>query len=96
MQDLAGIRLVQRQCVAVKNADWIGSDVTNNLDQAHKMLGMHSDGEVNVITVPVYYSKRIETRRTTGGWLPLGDRGRPHDLGSRASTTPPGPPRSRR
>jgi hypothetical protein len=59
VQDLASIRLVQRQCVAVKNADWIGSDVTRNLDQAHKMLGMHSDGTINVITVPVYYSKRI-------------------------------------
>ena len=59
VQDLNRIRLVQRQCVAVKNADWIGSDVTQNLDQAHKMLGMHSDGDVNVITVPVYYSKRI-------------------------------------
>jgi hypothetical protein len=59
VQDVSRIRLVQRQCVAVKNADWIGSDVTNNLDQAHKMLGMHFDGEVNVITVPIYYSQRI-------------------------------------
>jgi hypothetical protein len=59
VQNLASIRLVQRQCVAVKNAEWIGSDVTRNLDQAHKMLGMHSDGTVNVITVPVYYNKRI-------------------------------------
>ncbi len=59
VQNLNDIRLVQRQCVAVKNADWIGSDVSNNLDQAHKMLGMHFDGQVNVITVPVYYSRRI-------------------------------------
>jgi hypothetical protein len=59
VQDLTKIRLVQRQCVAVKNADWIGSDVTGNLDQAHKLLGMHSDGDVNVITVPVYYSRRL-------------------------------------
>ena len=56
VQDLANIRLVQRQCVAVKNADWVGSDVTQNLDQAHKMLGMHADGTLNVLTVPVYYS----------------------------------------
>ena len=28
VRDLAAIRLVQRQCVAVKNADWIGSEVT--------------------------------------------------------------------
>jgi hypothetical protein len=59
VRDLAHIGLVQRKCVAVKNADWIGSDVTRNLDQAHKMLGMHSDGTVNVITVPVYYTKRV-------------------------------------
>ena len=31
------------------------------------MLGMHFDGDVNVITVPVYYSKRIENHATTGG-----------------------------
>ena len=61
MQDLASIRLVQRQCVAVKNAEWIGSDVTNNLDQAHKMLGMHADGALNVITVPVHYTKRVNS-----------------------------------
>ena len=61
VRDLNQIRLVQRQCVAVKNADWIGSDITGNLDQAHKLLGMHFDGQVNVITVPVYYSKRIGT-----------------------------------
>jgi Beta propeller domain/LVIVD repeat len=60
VQNLAGIKLVQRQCVAIKNADWIGSGVQSNLDQAHKMLGMHFDGDVNVLTVPVYYSKRIE------------------------------------
>ena len=81
MQDLAGIRLVQRQCVAIKNADWVGSGVQNNLDQAHKMLGMHFDGDVNVITVPVYYSKRIENAERLVV-VPLGDGGRHDDLGS--------------
>jgi len=55
VQDLANIRLVQRKCVAVKNSEWVSSELNWNLDQAHKMIGMHSDGKVNVITVPVYY-----------------------------------------
>jgi hypothetical protein len=55
VRDLTKIRLVQRQCVAVKNAEWVGSDITWNLDQAHKMIGMYSDSQANVVTVPVYY-----------------------------------------
>ncbi len=58
VRDLSRIRLVQRQCVAVKNAAFIGSEINQNLDQAHKMIGMHSDGQVNAITVPVYYYKK--------------------------------------
>jgi hypothetical protein len=61
-KDLTKIRLVQRQCVNVQNAAWVNSQVTWNLDQAHKMLGMHSDGEVNVLTVPVSYWKRNENK----------------------------------
>ena len=68
VQDLTKIRLVQRRCVAVKGADWIGSGVSNNLDQAHKMLGMHADGDINVITVPVYYSKRLDPAEAGGWW----------------------------
>jgi hypothetical protein len=63
VQDLNKIRLVQRECVAVKNASWVSSELNWNLDQAHKMIGMHSDGKVNVITVPVYYYKK-----STDGW----------------------------
>lgn len=56
VRDLAKVRLVQRQCVTVQGASWgTGSDITWNLDQARKMIGMHSDAEANVITVPVYY-----------------------------------------
>jgi hypothetical protein len=55
VRDLTKVRLVQRQCVAVQNADWVGSDITWNLDQAHKMIGMYSDSQANVVTVPVYY-----------------------------------------
>jgi hypothetical protein len=58
VQDLDKIRLVQRKCVAVKNAGWVNSELNWNLDQAHKMIGMHSDGKVNAITVPVYYYKK--------------------------------------
>jgi hypothetical protein len=64
VQNLDSIRLVQRQCVAVQNASWVGSELNWNLDQAHKMIGMHSDGQVNVITVPVYYY----AKHTSGGW----------------------------
>jgi hypothetical protein len=56
VRNLAKVRLVQRQCVAVQGAVWgTGSALTSNLDQAHKMIGMFSDAEANVITVPVYY-----------------------------------------
>jgi hypothetical protein len=56
VRDLAKVRLVQRQCVSVQGAAWgTGSALTSNLDQAHKMIGMFSDAEANVITVPVYY-----------------------------------------
>jgi hypothetical protein len=61
VQNLARIRLVQRQCVAVKNAEFIGSDVSTNLDQAHKLLGMFSDGQVNVLSVPIHYTKKVES-----------------------------------
>jgi hypothetical protein len=55
VRDLTKIRLVQRQCVAVQNAEWVGSEITWNLDQAHKLIGMYSDSQANVVTVPVYY-----------------------------------------
>jgi hypothetical protein len=60
VRDLARIRLVQRQCVAIDNAVWSGSAVQWDLDQAHKMIGMHSDGNVNVLTVPVYYYTKAD------------------------------------
>jgi hypothetical protein len=60
VRDLSKVRLVQRQCVAVKNAGWVGSDISWNLDQAHKMIGMFSDAEANVVTVPVYYWTRSD------------------------------------
>ncbi len=58
VHDLSAIRLVQRKCVTVNNASWVWSDLNWNLDQAHKMIGLHSDARANVISVPVnYYSK---------------------------------------
>ncbi|MCA9668900.1 MAG: beta-propeller domain-containing protein [Myxococcales bacterium] len=60
VRDLNNIKLVQRQCVAVQNASWVSSGVNNNLDQAHKMIGMFSDGRVNAVTVPVYYYVKNE------------------------------------
>lgn len=58
VRDLSHIKLVQRKCVAIENAAWVGSDITWNLDQAHKMIGMHSDATANVITVPVSYVQK--------------------------------------
>jgi hypothetical protein len=56
VRDLTKVRLVQRQCVTVDGSAWgTSSAVTWNLDQAHKMIGMLSDAQANVITVPVYY-----------------------------------------
>lgn len=65
VRNLANIRLVQRECVAVKDAQWVSSSINWNLDQAHKMIGMHSDAKANVITVPVYYYKKHDPQ---SGW----------------------------
>jgi hypothetical protein len=60
VRDLAKVRLVQRQCVVVQGALWsAGSAITSNLDQAHKMIGMFSDAEANVITVPVHFYSKV-------------------------------------
>ncbi len=63
VRDLSKVRLVQRQCVTVDGAQWgTTSQVNSNLDQAHKMIGMYSDAEANVVTVPVsYYTKSAAT-----------------------------------
>jgi hypothetical protein len=60
VRDLAATRLVQRKCVALKNAQWAFSEVSWNLDQAHKLIGMSSDGRANVVSVPVSYYRRDE------------------------------------
>ncbi|HXI60323.1 MAG TPA: beta-propeller domain-containing protein, partial [Polyangia bacterium] len=68
VRDLTKIRLVQRQCVQVENAQWIGSDISWNLDQAHKMIGMYSDATANVITVPVYYWQKLDETNNSWWW----------------------------
>jgi hypothetical protein len=65
VKELAAIRLVQRKCVTVQNADWVWSQLSWDLDQAHKMIGMASDARANVITVPVNYYSRADT---DDGW----------------------------
>jgi hypothetical protein len=55
VRDLSKIRLVQRSCVAVQNANWVSSQITWNMDQAHKMIGMYEDSTANIVTVPVSY-----------------------------------------
>jgi hypothetical protein len=67
VRDLAKVRLVQRQCVSVAGTIWgSGSAITSNLDQAHKMIGMYSDAQANVITVPVHYS--VQTKSDDWWW----------------------------
>ncbi len=62
VQDLNAIRLVQRGCLDVENAEWVSSQITQNLDQAHKMVGMYSDDTISLISVPVsYYSQQQES-----------------------------------
>jgi len=56
VRDLTKIRLVQRKCLDVANSGWVSSAVTWNLDQAHKMIGLQSDGTTSVLTVPISYS----------------------------------------
>ncbi len=51
-------RLVQRKCIAIKNAAWVSSQINWNLDQAHKMIGMYDDGKTSLLTVPVSYYTR--------------------------------------
>ena len=61
VRDLAKIRLVQRKCLDIANAGWISSNVTWNLDQAHKMIGLETDGTTSVLTVPVSYDVQDNT-----------------------------------
>lgn len=68
VQDLTKIRLVQRKCIAIKNAGWTGSQITWNQDQAHKMLGMFADGNLNVLTVPVSYDTKEDLPNSWGWW----------------------------
>ncbi|HEX2659979.1 MAG TPA: beta-propeller domain-containing protein [Polyangia bacterium] len=67
VRNLDAIKLMQRQCVAV-DGDWVSSEVTWNLDQAHKLIGMESDATANVITIPVSYAKRINDVNDANAW----------------------------
>lgn len=66
VQDVSKIRLAQRQCITVNDAQWMGSEVNWNLDQAHKLIGLSEDGLANLVTVPVHYTKKIAG--TGGSW----------------------------
>ena len=60
VRNLAAAKLVQRKCVTVKDAAWISSQISWNLDQAHKLIGMNSDSRANLISVPVSYYHKEE------------------------------------
>jgi hypothetical protein len=59
-RNLTNMRLVQRACVSIQNAEWTWSSINWNLDQAHKMLGMFQDGDLNLLTVPISYYARTD------------------------------------
>jgi hypothetical protein len=66
VQNLAGIKLVQRQCVAIKKADWVGWGVQSNLDQAHRCWACTSTATST--STPSRSTTRSASRtRTTGG-----------------------------
>ena len=67
VQQPANIRLVQRQCVAIKNADWVGSERDREPRSGPQDAGHAPGRRPQRITVPVYYSKRTETPTTGGG-----------------------------
>ena len=61
VQNPDAIRLVQRKCIDV-DARWVSSEINWNLDQAHKLIGTHSDGTTNILTVPVsYYAQNSDS-----------------------------------
>jgi len=68
VRDLGKIRLVQRKCLDIANSGWVSSNVTWNLDQAHKMIGLESDGNTNVLTVPVSYSVQDTSNGNSWYW----------------------------
>ena len=55
VRHLKKVRLVQRDCVKLKNAAWTSSHANWNRDQAHKIIGLHREGNTSLITVPVTY-----------------------------------------
>lgn len=65
VEDATKVRLVQRKCVTVNDAAFVGSEVNWNLDQAHKLIGLHEGGLVNLVAVPVHYTRKVPT---ASGW----------------------------
>jgi len=65
VRDASAIRLVQRQCVAVKDASWVSSGISWNLDQAHKMIGVDENGADSLISVPVDYWRQTGSGSTS-------------------------------
>lgn len=65
VQDATKVKLVQRKCITVNDAQWMGSEVNWNLDQAHKLIGMYESGLTNLVSVPVHYTKKIPSGN---GW----------------------------
>lgn len=68
VRNLSKIRLVQRRCIDIKGGSWANSDINWNLDQAHKMIGMYSEGTTNLLTVPVSFYEQNENSQFRWWW----------------------------
>ena len=55
-------RLAQRLCLSVPGADRAGTRLDNAwaLGEVHKLLGMFSEGNLNILSIPIWFAQRQE------------------------------------
>lgn len=63
VRKLNNARLIQRKCFVFSGVRSVRSAVNQKLDQAHKMIGLHSDGYVNMVSVPLSFRVRQRVGR---------------------------------
>ena len=57
-RNLKKLRLIQRKCVQVGNSKLITSQIEFHRDQAHKMIGLHLEKGLSMISVPVLFQEK--------------------------------------
>lgn len=64
VRDLKKPRLVQRRCIGVQlGAAIVSSEVNWDLDQAHKQIGLYTEGDTHLISVPVQFERSENGQR---------------------------------